>query len=227
MQDYNIRLLSGPTPEQRAQRILAGFNSTLHDGNPMWLYKNIQMEIEDAVANTVVLKPADEKPRHAVGVSVLLVENGRLLLGRRKNNTAAGMLSTPGGRLELEEDVLNCAVREFYEETGARIHSDDLKVIDVKKLSRFNDHYIMFYVLATQHEGTIQNTEPDKCEGWDWYSGYDLAGRTDVTEPPEVLKLLPLARIHPAVNQARIDGWNDALTKLESLGYSDLEYMRK
>src|SRR5579863_6258018 len=97
-----------PTPEQRADRILRGFNAELHDGNPMWLHANIKMEIQDAIA-----KAADLKPRHAVGVSVLLAENGRLLLGRRKGNTAAGMLSTPGGRLELEEQPLYCAVREF------------------------------------------------------------------------------------------------------------------
>jgi 8-oxo-dGTP diphosphatase len=139
------------------------------------------------------LKMAKEKPRHAVGVSILLVENGRLLLGRRKNSTAAGMLSTPGGRLELEESVLACAVREFFEETGAVLNSR-LEVTDVQKFSRFGDHYIMFYVFATKHKGTIQNIEPDKCEGWNWYSGYDLAGRTDVTEPPEVLKLLPLTQ---------------------------------
>lgn len=163
---------------------------------------------------------APEKPRHAVGVSVLLVENGRLLLGRRKNNTAAGMLSTPGGRLELEEDVPYCAVREFWEETGARIYSDDLKVVSVKKLSRFNDHYIMFYVLATHHDGEIRNTEPNKCEGWEWYTGYDLEGRTDITEPSDVLKYLPLIRVSP-IEQAHIDGWNDAVNMLEVAGRLD------
>jgi 8-oxo-dGTP diphosphatase len=205
-----------PTPEQRADRILRGFNAELHDGNPMWLHANIKMEIQDAIAKTVVMK-SDEKPRHAVGVSVLLVEDGRLLLGRRKGNTAAGMLSTPGGRLELAEQPLYCAVREFYEETGARIHSDDLKVMDVKKLSRFDDHYIMFYVLATEHTGTIKNIEPDKCEGWHWYTGFDLTGRKDITEPEDILKQLPLTwPSEAATEQAR--GWNAALVELYKQG---------
>jgi 8-oxo-dGTP diphosphatase len=218
-----------PTPEQRAFRILQGFHAELHDANPTWLYANIKMEIQDAIAKTAVPK-SDKKPRHAVGVSVLLVENGRLLLGRRKGNTAAGMLSTPGGRLELEEQPLYCAVREFYEETGARIHSDNLKVIDVKKLSRFNDHYIMFYVLASEHEGTIQNTEPDKCEGWHWHTGYELTGRADITEPVDILQTLPLIYTPSVTDQAKIDGWNDAVDMLEVTGHlapEDAKMFRK
>jgi len=218
-----------PTPEQRADRILRGFNAELHDGNPMWLHANIKMEIQDAIAKTVVLK-SDEKPRHAVGVSVLLVENGRLLLGRRKGNTAAGMLSTPGGRLEFEEQPLDCAIREFYEETSAHIFSSDLKVIDVKKLSRFNDHYIMFYVLATRHEGTIRNTEPDKCEGWRMYAGYELTGRIDITEPRDILKALPLLQVPSTTEQDKIDGWNDAIDMLEVTGHlapEDAKMFRK
>jgi 8-oxo-dGTP diphosphatase len=217
-----------PTPEQRADRILRGFNAELHDGNPMWLHANIKMEIQDAVAK--ITPKLDQKPRHAVGVSVLLVENGRLLLGRRKGNTAAGMLSTPGGRLELEEQPIYCAVREFYEETGARIYSDDLKVINVKKLSRFNDHYIMFYALVKRHDGIIQNMEPDKCEGWQWYTGYELTGRADITEPVDILQALPLIYTPSVTDQAKIDGWNNAIDMLEVTGHlqpEDAKMFRK
>jgi hypothetical protein len=80
----------------------------------------------------------EEKPRLPVGVSVLLTDSmGRLLLGRRKNNSGAGLLSTPGGRLEVSENVLQCARREFKEETGADLELDNLRIIGVKELFRF------------------------------------------------------------------------------------------
>ncbi len=43
-----------------------------------------------------------EKPKYAVGVSVLLTRGSQLLLGKRKNVSAAGLYSTPGGRIEGE-----------------------------------------------------------------------------------------------------------------------------
>jgi len=126
------------------------------------------------------------KPRHAVGVSVLLTENGKLLLGKRKNNTAAGLLSTPGGRLELEETVEECAAREFFEETGAHIWPGDIDIVAAKKLIRYGDHYVMFYVHVTGRVGEIVNREPDKCEGWAFTSMLDFRPE-ECTEPTDVL----------------------------------------
>lgn len=123
----------------------------------------------------------------AVGVSVLLVQKGKLLLGKRKNVTAEGLFSTPGGRIEQNENMFSCAEREFKEETGAVI-SSPLEVIGFKELFRFNMHYIMFYLKATAYEGEIVNNEPDKCEGWKFYSLRSLPG--SCTEPQDILELL-------------------------------------
>lgn len=177
--------------------------------------------------NTAILKP-----RYAVGVSVLLTSGGRLLLGRRKNNKAAGWLSTPGGRLEPNESIMDCARREFREETGAELASPDNytpayqeyvefpRILDVKRHERFDDNYVMIYVHATNYIGTLANPEPDKCEGWNWYEGYNIADRDDVTEPPEILKQLPLTWIRSAIDQARIDGYNEAINDVkERIGH--------
>jgi 8-oxo-dGTP diphosphatase len=132
--------------------------------------------------------PPKIKPTLPVGVSVLLTDNaGRLLLGRRKNNTGAGLLSTPGGRLEQHENMFECAAREFAEETGAQIN--ELTLIGVKEHFRFNDHYIMLYVHAKQYSGTISNPEPDKCEGWEFKSLLDIRPE-ETTEPTDILARL-------------------------------------
>lgn len=56
-----------------------------------------------------------------LGVGVLVIENGRVLLGKRKGSHGAGTWSAPGGHLEYGESIENCAEREVLEETGLRI----------------------------------------------------------------------------------------------------------
>ena len=154
-----------------------------------------------------------EKPKYAVGVSVLLTRGSQLLLGKRKNVSAAGLYSTPGGRIEPDENMAQCAIREFNEETGAVLGG--FMFIDFREHMRFGHHYFMFYAHADSYEGEITNTQPDKCEGWEWF---DLARLPEnCTEPPEVIeklnRLMPAAsaehRAQPACPKCgRYTRWN-------------------
>jgi len=56
--------------------------------------------------------------RPAVGVAVIVMKNGKLLLGKRLNSQGSGTWAFPGGHLELKESIENCAKREVFEETG-------------------------------------------------------------------------------------------------------------
>lgn len=133
----------------------------------------------------------DKKPTHPVGVSVLVTDSqGRILLGRRKNNTGAGLLSTPGGRLEVKETLQQCAARELLEETGIKGSPEEFALIGFKEHFRFGGHYIMFYMHARGADGTTAaNLEPDKCEGWDWHRLIDLRA-SETTEPSDILARL-------------------------------------
>lgn len=141
------------------------------------------------VKTEILAQYAGKKPRLAVGVSVLITKNRRLLLGKRKNNTAAGLYSTPGGRIELLEDMFECAVRETIEETGLTIYKKYCKVISVQEHFRYGDHYIMFYMHVDRFTGELENKEPDKCEGWDFIPVHLIQPRK-CTEPRNVLNLL-------------------------------------
>jgi 8-oxo-dGTP diphosphatase len=68
-------------------------------------------------------RSADRRP--AVGVAVILQEEGRALLVRRKYGFGLGAWSFPCGYVEWGEDVRTAAVRELIEETGlvARVDS--------------------------------------------------------------------------------------------------------
>lgn len=128
------------------------------------------------------------KSRLAVGVSVLLTRDKKLLLGRKKNNT--GLLSTPGGRIELNEDMYGCAGRETLEATG--LTAKNFKVIGFREHFRYGDHYIMFYLHSSTFEGRLENREPEKCEGWEWKYYADIHF-SDTTEPASILQQLEFA----------------------------------
>ena len=65
----------------------------------------------------------DKHPR--VGVGAILVRNGKVLMGKRKNAHGEGSWALPGGHLEFGESLEECATRETYEETGIIISATD------------------------------------------------------------------------------------------------------
>lgn len=131
----------------------------------------------------------ESKAKFSVGVSVLILRGGKLLLGRRiDTGTADGLLSTPGGRIEMDETMLQAAFRETYEETAISIDSPQSVVIGFKEHFRYGKHYFMFYVWAAHPFGDPVNVEPHKCQGWDWYDLDSIP--SDCTEPPEIIEKL-------------------------------------
>lgn len=136
----------------------------------------------------------ESKAKYSVGVSVLITANRHLLLGRRINTgTADGLLSTPGGRIEMDENMFDAAVRETWEETGIVLKQSDLLQVGFKEHFRFDKHYFMFYFWATiSRDRTIVTMEPNKCEEWKWIHFDTVMRLDDCTEPREILKSVNL-----------------------------------
>ena len=110
--------------------------------------------------------------RPKVGVGVAVISEGKVLMGKRKGSHGEGNWSFPGGHLEFEEDVADCARRELLEETGLIAKSLELGpwVSDVIN----GKHYITLFVFINQFEGELQCLEPEKCEGWEWMDAENL-----------------------------------------------------
>ena len=82
--------------------------------------------------------PTEERPRLVchnghilyvnpkVVVSVVAERGGRLLLMRRAIEPRQGAWTTPGGFMEIDESVEECAIREALEETGVTIRLLDI-----------------------------------------------------------------------------------------------------
>ena len=108
-------------------------------------------------------------PQPQIGVGVLVVRDGRVLLGQRRGSHGAGTWAPPGGHLEFGESVEACARREVREETG-------LELQDVRPAPYTNDvfaaegkHYVTLFVLAEAASGEPEVREPHKCRGWRWF----------------------------------------------------------
>ena len=106
--------------------------------------------------------------RPLIGVAVIVVKDSRVLLGKRKNSHGADTWAFPGGHLEFNESITDCASREVFEETGLRIknlrrgpYTNDIFTAEIK-------HYVTLFVIADYDSGTLEVKEPHKCEKWEW-----------------------------------------------------------
>lgn len=123
--------------------------------------------------------------RPLIGIGVIVVRDGRVLLGKRRGAHGAGDWALPGGHLEFGESVADCAARELLEETGLTIIHSAPGPYTSHVFENIQRHYITLFVIA-ECSGEPQICEPDKCEGWHWHDWSTL---------PQPL-FAPLAKLH-------------------------------
>lgn len=115
---------------------------------------------------------AEIKARPKVGISSMVLKDGKVLLGKRKGSHGAATWATPGGHLEHGETIEEGAARELLEETGLRAKSLVRGPYTNDLIS--NHHYVTLYVFISDFEGKLSCLEPHKCEGWEWFDWDNL-----------------------------------------------------
>lgn len=109
----------------------------------------------------------DQRPK--VGVGVMILKDGKVLLGKRKGSHGEGQYAWPGGHMEYMESFEECAKRETLEETGIQIKNIRfLRLLNLKEYAP--KHYVDIGLIADWESGEPQIMEPDKIETWDWYN---------------------------------------------------------
>lgn len=89
--------------------------------------------------------------------------------------------------MEFFETFDSCARREVLEETNL-ILGDDLHFVSAENNMFPNGkpqrHYVTICMAAhVVDESELENTEPDKCEGWEWVSAATLLDDTKGYRP--------------------------------------------
>ena len=98
--------------------------------------------------------------RPFVGVGAVIVDQGRVVLIKRRFEPLAGHWSLPGGAVDVGETLVECVAREMLEETGLVVEVGPVvEVFD--RIVRDGDgrvqfHYVLVDFLCRPTGGTLQ-----------------------------------------------------------------------
>lgn len=121
-----------------------------------------------------------EKKKVGVGVGVIILRDGRVLFGKRHINKdkadselrGEGTWTMPGGKLEYNEEIIECAKREVKEETGIILNG--VKVICINNDKNEHSHFVTIGLFCDDFKGSAQVLEPDEITEWKWFSLNEL-----------------------------------------------------
>ncbi|WP_309696080.1 NUDIX hydrolase [Armatimonas sp.] len=111
-----------------------------------------------------------------VGVAVLILREGKILLGQRVGTHGVGTWAPPGGYLEFGESLEACAQREVLEETGLIIGELRYGSYTNTVFEAEGKHSVTLFFLADCPEslGEPERCEPEKCLSWSWHDWAQL-----------------------------------------------------
>jgi mutator protein MutT len=95
-----------------------------------------------------------------VGVGAVIIQDGRILLEKRKNEPGKGKWSVPGGLVELGENVEQTVTREVKEETGLEVekpeHIDVVDNIIRDESGKVKYHFVIIDYFMRLKGGTLK-----------------------------------------------------------------------
>jgi ADP-ribose pyrophosphatase YjhB (NUDIX family) len=100
-----------------------------------------------------------------VGCSVIVEQNNKILMVKETKDEAAGKLGLPGGQLEHNESLMDCAAREFMEETGYTAEQLQLTSITHKPLTKTKNSVVRFVYRAKL--GELNQKDPELSCSWE------------------------------------------------------------
>lgn len=114
------------------------------------------------------MSPAGPPGEALPGVGVLVLREGKVLLGRRTSVHGRGTWSPPGGKADPGETPEETARRELVEESGLvaavpRVVAETLDTFPDGRTWRTR------WVLMEWVSGEPEALEPDEVDSWSWY----------------------------------------------------------
>ncbi|OLD17926.1 MAG: NUDIX hydrolase [Acidobacteriales bacterium 13_1_40CM_3_55_5] len=126
-----------------------------------------------------------------VGVGAVILDQGRVVLVKRKFPPLAGDWSIPGGRLKIGETLREGVVREAREETGLTVDPVELLGVYDRLLrdeaGRILYHYVLIDFLCRRLTGELQASgDADDAR---WFSPEEIEKVSLVADTAQVIRL--------------------------------------
>lgn len=112
-----------------------------------------------------------QKNKSFIAVTVTVIQNGKILLVRRKDTGFMdGYYAIPGGHLDEGESLIQGAARELKEETGLIVEEKDLELFHIlQDESESPKNFFSFRFLAKKWSGKPVLAEPEKSDDIGWF----------------------------------------------------------
>lgn len=115
------------------------------------------------------------KPKPGVGFGVMILKEGKVLLGKRHDDPekASSLLhgertwTMPGGKLHFQEGLRKAAKREVLEETNIKVKN--LEMVSVSNDIVYDNHFVTIGFLTTDFDGEPKVMEPEEITRWEWF----------------------------------------------------------
>ncbi len=122
----------------------------------------------------------EEKKKVGSGFGVMIIKEGKVLLGKRHEDPekastllkGEGTWTMPGGKLEFGESFEEGAKREVLEETGIKINNPSVICLNNDMVD--TAHFITIGLFADDFEGEPRVMEPDEITEWNWFDLEEL-----------------------------------------------------
>ena len=91
--------------------------------------------------------------RYGIGAAGIVLRERELLLVRHREAGAFDFWLPPGGKLEGEESIRECAEREVREETGLVVRAG--RILYVQEFVHPGYHFVKFFLLCEEAGGSL------------------------------------------------------------------------
>lgn len=118
-----------------------------------------------------------------VGAGAVIINDGKVLLAKRKGSHGSGMWGSIGGHVKFGETPIEASKREAMEELGIEI--SNFTFVTCMNLIKEGKHYLDISFIAEVISGEPKIQELDRIEEIGWYSLDDLP--SPLFEPVKVV----------------------------------------
>ncbi len=132
--------------------------------------------------------------RYGISAAGIVVENDKVLMAHHVE-PSYDFWTLPGGRLEGNESVFDCARRELAEETSLTVELD--RIVYIQEFAEPDYHFCKFFILCSEYSG--EPTIANKADGEDHLVGVGFLSKLEIQK----LEVYPRGPVRPVLGRSK------------------------